>query len=275
MILVLAATGCAPSMVPLPAGVFAAGSVSAETVQAGVTSGQASQEQPQRTELIDRRFAIQRTEVTRGEFGRFVAATGWKPDGPCSWLADGPSNQWQADMAHGWRNPGFAQTDRHPVVCVSLADAEGYARWLSAKTGRRYRLPTGDEWEYAARAGTLDTRWWGKAAPCAFANVSDRSRALAHNRGIVDPAKFFDCEDGHVQTAPVASFKPNPWGLHDMLGNVWEWTSDCAPEGCNSHIDRGGSWTNSPRYLRAAARHPDKLGVRTSVLGFRLVEDLP
>ena len=219
-------------------------------------------------------LAIQRTEVTRDDFARFVAATGWKPDGPCSYLADGPSNRWDADMGHDWRNPGFAQTGRHPVVCVSHLDAERYARWLNEQTGSHYRLPTGDEWEYAARAGTAGMRWWGDAEPCHYANVSDRIRARVHNRGTTDPAKFFACDDGYVQTAPVRSFKPNAWGLYDMLGNVWEWTSDCAPEGCVSHINRGGSWTNSPRYLRAAARHPDKTGARTTVLGFRLVEDL-
>lgn len=275
ILLVSIVTGCAPAAVRLPAGTFLAGSPAIETEALTVPPEQAAREQPQRMVQIGPGLAIQRTEVTRGEFARFAAATGWRPDGPCSYLADGPANRWEADMAHDWRNPGFAQSDRHPVVCVSHADAESYARWFSKRTGRRFRLPTGDEWEYAARAGTTGMRWWGDAAPCAYANVSDRSRAKAHNRGDVEASKFFDCEDNYVETAPVGTFKPNGWGLYDMLGNVWEWTSDCAPDGCTSHLDRGGSWTNSPRYLRAAARHPDITGARTTVLGFRLVEELP
>jgi formylglycine-generating enzyme required for sulfatase activity len=266
---------CTPGMVRIAPGVFVAGSPAAETVAAGVPPDQAAREQPPRTVTFARGFAIQRTEVTRGAFARFVSATGWIPGGSCSFLADGPTNRWDSDATHDWRNPGFAQSDAHPVVCVSHAEAQAYAKWLSAKTGRRFRLPSGDEWEYAARAGTTGQRWWGEAPPCAFANVADRARAAAHNRGIVDPQRFFDCDDGHVHTAPVASFLPNRWGLHDMLGNVWEWTSDCAPTGCAAYIDRGASWTNSPRYLRAAARHPDAADARTTVLGFRLVEDLP
>jgi formylglycine-generating enzyme required for sulfatase activity len=215
---------------------------------------------------------IGRTEVTRGEYARFAAATGRTPDGPCAALVDGPANRWAVDAARTWRSPGFAQTDRHPVVCVNLADAQAYADWLGRRTGRRLRLPTGDEWELAARAGTTGPRWWGEGEPCRFANVSDASRARAHNAGRPDPARFFACDDRFVETAPVGSFRPNPLGLHDMLGNVWEWTLDAADEP-GSHVDRGASWTNSPRYVDAGVKHADRVGARTTVLGFRLVEE--
>jgi formylglycine-generating enzyme len=274
-LLFLTVTACAPLMVQLPAGSIIAGSPVAETEAARIPADQSAREQPQRMVRIAPGLAIQRTEVTRHEFARFARDARWVPDGPCSYLTDGPSNLWDADNAHDWRSPGFQQTGRHPVVCVSYSDAESYARWLSKRTDRHYRLPTGDEWEYAARAGTSGMRWWGEAAPCRFANVSDRARARAHNAGSIDTARYFDCDDKYVETAPVAALTPNPWGLHDILGNVWEWTSDCASAACDSRINRGGSWTNSPRYLRAAARHPDKVGARTTVLGFRLVEDLP
>lgn len=264
-----------PDMVRIEPGRFVAGSSQAETDAAGYPRADAAREQPVREVAIPRAFAIGRTEVTRGEFARFVAATRWTPDGGCSFLADGPTNEWNTDAKHDWMQPGFAQSDDHPVVCVNFSDAVAYARWLSAATGRRFRLPSGDEWEYAARAGTSGARWWGEGADCAHANLSDASRARAHNRGEADPTKFFACDDGHAATAPVASFRANPWGLHDMLGNVWEWTTDCLDPGCTSRIDRGASWTNSPRYVRAATRHPDKADARTSVLGFRVVEDRP
>jgi len=281
----------APVMVRVPAGSFIAGSTPAETDAVHYPALLAAREQPARRVIVARPFAIGRTEVTRGEFARFVAATAWKPDGPCAHLVVGPTNTWAPSDTRTWRNPGFAQTDRDPVVCVDLADAQSYAAWLSRETGRHFRLPSNTEWEYAARAGTTTPRWWdqsGEQSPCKNASVSDLQRQKAHNNGAADPVKFFACDDGHVFTAPVASFRPNPWGLYDMLGNVWEWTSDClnanqigAPGDtsartgdCASHMDRGGSWTNSPKYVRSAAQHPDLVGARNTVLGFRLVEDL-
>ncbi|QGN55857.1 SUMF1/EgtB/PvdO family nonheme iron enzyme [Novosphingobium sp. Gsoil 351] len=281
-----------PAMIRVPAGHFVAGSEPAETDAVHYPAENARREQPARAVAIERGFAIGRTEVTRGQFARFAAETGWKPDGPCSFLPDGIGGRWTADAAHDWRHPGFAQTDDHPVVCVNLADATAYAAWLSRRTGRSFRLPSNTEWEYAARAGIRAAAPWEASAanPCAFGNLSDRSRAFAHNRGAIDPALYFACDAGFVGTAPVASFQPNAWGLHDVLGNVWEWTLDClnadqsgAPQtsaprttgDCRSHIDRGSSWVNSPKYVRFAAQHPDLVEARTSVLGFRLVEDLP
>ena len=282
-----------PVMVAVVPGSFVAGSTKAETDLVGFPAEMAAREQPARRVTIARPYRIARDEVTRGQFRRFAVATGWRPDGPCSYLADGPANRWESDLAHDWLNPGFAQTDDHPVVCVNLSDAQGYAAWLSRGSGRRFRLPSSSEWEYAARAGTTARYWWGEQPLdrlCRFANVADASRARAHNRGVVDPAKFVPCDDGHVFTAPVGSFAANPWGLRDVIGNVWEWTLDCvqpsqsgAPDDssprsggdCRSRIDRGASWTNSPKYVRVAVRHPDLVEARTAVLGFRLVEELP
>lgn len=285
------ARAAAPAMVRLPAGSYVAGSTPEETDAVHYPALLAAREQPARAVTVARPFAIGRTEVTRGDFARFVKATGWKPDGPCAHLVDGPSNTWTASAARDWQHPGFVQTDRHPVVCVNLADAEAYAAWLSRETRRHFRLPSNTEWEYAARAGTTAPQWWDGSKQqdvCKNASVSGRERQKAHNNGVADPVKFFGCDDGYVYTAPVASFRANPWGLYDMLGNVWEWTADClnatqsgAPGDtsaragdCASHMDRGGSWTNSPKYVRSAAQHPDLIGARNTVLGFRLVEDL-
>ena len=275
LLLLAAATPVVPDMVRLRPGTYLAGSPPEEARAAGHPPELAAHEQPVRRVRIRRAFAIMRTEVTRDAFSLFVEASGWRPDGACSHLVDGSANRWSTDPQRSWRNPGFEQSGRHPVVCVNLADARAYARWLSAQTGRRFRLPTGDEWEHAARAGTAGPRWWRPdSVACRFANLSDQRRADAHNGGVSDPAKFFACDDGHLFTAPVASYRPNGWGLFDMLGNVWEWTTDCVVAGCQSVFDRGGSWTNSPRYVRSASKHPEKAEARTTVLGFRLVEDL-
>jgi formylglycine-generating enzyme required for sulfatase activity len=282
-----------PAMVRIEPGHFIAGSTPEETDAVHYPALNAAREHPAREVTIAHAYAIGRTEITRGQFARFVRATHWQPDGPCSFLPDQFGAKWTSDAAHDWLHPGFVQDDNHPVVCVNLADARAYAAWLGTMTGRHFRLPSNVEWEYAARAGTTTAHWWDNRAdrsnPCAFANLSDISRARKNNHGIVDPSGYFACNDGYATTAPVASFLPNPWGLYDMLGNVWEWTEDClnadqigAPTDtrarvgdCASHMDRGSSWGNSPKYVRAAAQHPDLVGARTSVLGFRLVEDLP
>lgn len=281
-----------PAMVQIAPGQFVAGSASAETDAVHYPPENAAREQPQRLVTVARTFAIGRTEVTRGQFAAFVKATGWKPDGPCSFLSDGPPPRWAADMAHDWQHPGFAQTDGHPVVCVNVADATAYAAWLGKRTGRHFRLPSNTEWEYAARAGTTTAVYWGNRPPgeaCTYANVLDVSSVRLHFQGAADPATTFPCDDGYPDTAPVATFRPNRWGLYDMIGNVWEMTLDCldatqvdaptdtAPRtdgDCGSHIDRGASWTNTRKYVRVAAQHPDLTGARTSVLGFRLVESL-
>jgi formylglycine-generating enzyme required for sulfatase activity len=251
----------------------------------------ALREQPPINVRIAHRLGVAKFEVTRAQFSVFARETRWNPDGPCAVLEDGPENRWGPRADRDWRNPGFDQTDQHPVVCVNIKDAVAYTDWLSRKTGHRYRLPSGGEWEYAARAGATTARPWGTqiSGACEVANGSDISRANAHNRGALDPARFFPCNDGHVYTAPVGSFKANAFGLHDMLGNVLEWTSDCLntrqdnafTDGrarrtgdCQSQINRGGAWNNSPKYVRFATQHADLIDDRNSVLGFRVVREM-
>jgi formylglycine-generating enzyme required for sulfatase activity len=161
---------------------------------------------------------------------------------------------------------------RRPVSNVSWKDAVAYAEWLSKQTGKRYRLPTEAEWEYAARAGTETAYWWG--------NEVGKNRANCDGCG--------SSWDGK-QTAPVASFESNPWGLHDMAGNVWEWAQDCYHDsyegvpadgsawekgGCARRVIRGGSWDNDPRGVRSADRYRLVPDDRNSLLGFRLAQDL-
>jgi formylglycine-generating enzyme required for sulfatase activity len=169
------------------------------------------------------------------------------------------------------------------VLCVSWNDARAYAQWLSQKTGERYRLPTEAEWEYAARAGTSAARAWGDdpREACRFANVADQSRFQIWGFG-----QKHQCNDGHYFTAPAGSYAQNAFGLHDMLGNVWEWTQDCwnasyagAPSDgaasltgdCAQRVSRGGSWSTVPRYARSASRNKHAADHRDNLTGFRLL----
>jgi formylglycine-generating enzyme required for sulfatase activity len=249
-----------PQMVAVPAGTFRMGTPEGE-------AGRDGNEGPQHDVTV-RSFAIARSHVTRGQFAAFVRATGYATSGGCY---DFRSNgQWQVNPQRNWRSPGFAQTDQHPVVCVSWNDAQAYVRWLSSRTGRAYRLPSEAEYEYAARAGTTTARFWGDgmAEACRYANVSDLSAAEAL-RLARTPDTIHMCRDGHVYTAPVASFQPNRFGLYDVLGNAWQWVLDCYNEtyagapadgsawttgACDNHVMRGGSWDYHPRYLRAGSR---------------------
>ena len=189
-----------------------------------------------------------------------------------------------------WRNPGFQQTGNDPVVCVSYEDAMKYVEWLTDLTGKPYRLPSEAEWEYAARAGTVTARFWGDGGGEAvrYAKVADRTSAKRMNLDF-DPERFFEGESGYPFTAPVGSFLPNPFGLSDMLGNVWEWTADVVNEtlkgiprdgspnttgDSSRRVVRGGSWGSNPRSVRAGYRNWDDTGDRDNGTGFRVARTL-
>jgi formylglycine-generating enzyme required for sulfatase activity len=276
-----------PRMVVIPAGEFTMGSPAAE-------SGRGGDEGPQRAVTIAQPFALGRSEVTVAEFRRFVEEAGYRTEAERDTKAQGCSGFIYADPAAtgaqgtSWRNPGIAQAqaDPHPVLCVSWNDARAYGQWLSKKTGKRYRLPTEAEWEYAARAGSTGARPWGDdpVQACRFANVADQSRFLTFSFG-----QKHECTDGHYFTAPAAGYAANRFGLYDMLGNVWEWTEDCwnasyagAPADgaarlsgdCGQRVCRGGSWSTVPRFARSAARHKNPADYRDNLTGFRLARAL-
>src|SRR5262249_35063340 len=121
------------------------------------------------------------------------------------------------DRPGSFRSPGFVQTGDHPAVCVSWEDATAYVGWLSSKSGRRFRLLTESEWEYAARAGTVTRFWWGESIAPNQANGNFSS--IADPNGKNGPWR--------QSTVPVDSFEPNPWGIYQVHGNVWEWVEDC------------------------------------------------
>ena len=224
-------------------------------------------------------FAVGVYEVTRGEYGRFVSATGRSMGNSCHTYIGGG---WEERSGGDWRNPGFRQTDAHPVVCVSWEDAKAYVRWLSRETGEVYRLLSESEWEYVARAGTGTSRYWGESesGQCRNANGADL-QVKRRNRG----STVVDCDDGYYRTSPVGEFSANPWKLHDVLGNVWEWVEDCVDSyprvprdeqsgNCDMRVFRGGSSNSAPRYLRSANRGWNTSGVRMDDVGFRIARTL-
>jgi formylglycine-generating enzyme required for sulfatase activity len=264
----------------IPAGDFVMGShESAEDTAAffkktyGVdflTADRFKDEHPQHRVRITRPFYLGTYHVTRGQFRRFVSDTGYKTDAEKEALVAG----WNAEKKtfdrskeYSWRNPGFQQTDEHPVVNVSWNDAMAFCQWLSRKEGKSYRLPTEAQWEYACRAGTT-TRYYSGDDPETLAKVGNVPDAAA--RAQFPNWRFtIKASDGYVFTAPVGSFRPNGFGLYDMHGNAWEWCSDRygvkyyaaspvddpeGPETGDARVLRGGSWGNWPSITRSAER---------------------
>jgi sulfatase modifying factor 1 len=264
-----------PEMVQVPAGSFIMGSPANE-------EGRYNNEGPQHAVQISYGMAVGRYPVTRAEFSAFVAQTGYDAANDC-WGFNARGDV-ENIAGHKWRDPGFSQTGRNPVVCVTWDDAQAYALWLSRKTGHTYRLLTEAEYEYATRAGTSNARYWGESAvgQCQNANGADQTIAAALT--FIDKSKIADCSDGYAFTSPVGNFQPNPFGLYDMLGNVWEWTQDCynqsyqgAPTDgsawqsgdCSQRVRRGGGFEDDPRLVRSAGRRSIP-SVRKFNLGFRV-----
>jgi sulfatase modifying factor 1 len=264
--------GC-PQMVVIFPGKFDMGSPDSE-------AGRGDDEGPVHSVKITA-YSIGKTEVTRGQFAEFVKRTRYSTGDKCWTLEKGSYKEHNGN----WREPGFAQSDLDPVVCINWNDAQAYVKWLSRRTGKHYRLPTEAEWEYAARGGSGTARYWGSNPDdaCAYANGADKT-AQEKIHGATSWS-VHQCTDGFAYTAPVGHFKPNAFGLHDMLGNVWEWTGDIyhvnykgAPTDGSAWLGsgdkrllRGGSWNNSPSDLRAAVRYKNDPGLRFSSFGFRVV----
>lgn len=292
-------------MVLIPAGEFTMGNDASVQEMARLYPGyelkrlqDLADETPAHRVRITRPFYLSKHEVTVGQFRQFLAASGHVPES----VADGtggygynpaydPATTKRGDAFEGrdprysWQNPGFAQTDDHPVVNVTWNDAVALARWLGAAEGRRYRLPTEAEWEYACRAGTT-TQYHGGDDPAslaAVANVFDADAAVNWPRW---RPYALPTADGYAFTAPVGSFQPNAFGLNDMHGNVWEWTSDWhddtyyarsprddpqgPPDGVVK-VRRGGSWHTWPLYARCAYRNWNAPDTRYTLVGIRLV----
>lgn len=252
-----------PEMVVLPPGQFDRG---APYVHADPPPAYT----PPETVVIDKPFAIGRYDVTVGQYEAFVRATRPTDIGNCR-TDRGTVGPFRLDPQGSWRDPGFPQDERHPVVCVTVADAKAYAAWLSKKTGRRYRLPTQKEWEYAARAGATEDSIDpspGDESLCRYANIQD-ARYKAKYPG----ALAGGCDDGHANTSPVGSYPPNRFGLYDIVGNVAQWTDTEEPGG-TGNTAAGGSWSTILPVNPLSAQPAYDRNMRRPWIGFRLVREL-
>lgn len=265
-----------PPMVSIPAGSFYMGSDRGR-----------EDERPVRKVSVPA-FQMGKYEVTVAEFKKFIDDTGYEMPNNCYQYVLGGPNQELAS----WNDTIYKFSDNHPVVCLPQKAAADYAKWLSKKTGKDYRLPTEAQWEYTLRAGTATRHFFGEkqdaAKSCQYANISDWYAADMSAK-IFTGANVRDieqCSDNEATLAMVGLYEPNPFGVYDMVGNVMEYLADCyvdnyknAPtdgsavitDECKTHVVRGGSWHWLPWYSsERSSMGSDFLG---ALEGFRLVLD--
>ena len=272
-----------PELVEIPAGQFRMGDLAG--------TGEENEKPVHRVHV--HRFALARHETTVGQFRRFVMATGYRTDAErdgakgCRTVEISTRNKWDWTPGRSWANVEYALEEDQPVVCVSWNDVQAYVGWLNERTSGGWRLPSEAEWEYAARAGSETLYHFGDDVSrlCDYGNVTDTTK-LPNGNTWTNRA---ECSDGAAYPTRVGRYLPNALGLHDMHGNVWEWTQDCwnhsyagAPTDgsawengdCSRRVLRGGSWNYRPSYLRAAYRSRSTAGNRGDGNGFRVARTL-
>jgi formylglycine-generating enzyme required for sulfatase activity len=271
----------------IPAGTFQMGTrLTPEQVHQRYPGGKVEyyEGEPQHQVKLTKPFYIGVHEVTVGQFRKFVEAEGYKTeaerDGKGGYGFDTETKKYSQDSKYSWRNPGFEQDDKHPVVNVSWNDAVAFCRWLSRVEGLEYRLPTEAEWEYSCRAGSSREYTFGDDAEqlVGFGNVADASLKTTFSN-----ATTVQSNDGSIFTTRVGSYRSNEFGLYDMHGNVVEWCSDwygdyptssvvdpVGPVTGSNRVSRGGSWCNEAALCRSAVRFRFDPSFRINDLGFRL-----
>jgi len=278
-------------LVPIPAGEFYMGSrLSAADVAKRFNDNAESfdDEHPRHRVTLTKPFYLGATEVTKGQFRQFVLAESYRTDAETDGKGglgfNSSMGKFEQNPKYNWKNCLYPQTDDHPVVNVSWNDAQAFCKWLSAKEGVTYRLPTEAEWEYACRAGTTSLYHNGDEPEglVSVGNVFDASSKSKLTEYSDFP--YLTANDGYAFTAPVGGFRANPWGLYDMHGNATEWCQDCDrvysigdvtdPAGPNSgsfRVFRGGGWLAAAGSCRSADRSWISSSDRFITLGFRVL----
>jgi formylglycine-generating enzyme required for sulfatase activity len=230
--------------------------------------------------------------VTVGQFRKFTEASSYKTeaerDGTGGWGYNPEIGTCEGRRPQfNWHNPGFPQTDDHPVLNVTWNDAVAFCQWLSRQEGKTYRLPTEAEWEYACRAGT-DTRYNFGDDPTGLAKAAKTTHSGGRACFPAVQNLKIPKDASNPFTAPVGSFRPNRWGLYDMHGNAWEWCADWYGEDYYSkspvddpkgpatgirRVRRGGAWNTFPIWARASFRNWNTPVSRCVNLGFRTARD--
>lgn len=201
---------------------------------------------------LDHAFAISTTPITVAQYETFVNQTGYQTDAELQKLCIAVDNAEVAPQpGSNWRNPGFKQSTQSPVVCVSQNDARAYTEWLSQQTGFHYRLPSENEWEAAARAGSKTAYWWGEHFGTGNANTGWGGTPWSNK-----------------STSPVGAFTPNPLGFYDVVGNVWQWTTD------QRGLAKGGAWSFSPEMAKADSQLFIAPSAAANYVGFRILREL-
>jgi formylglycine-generating enzyme required for sulfatase activity len=268
-----------PLMVDIPGGAFLMGHV------------RKHESQPVHTVTI-KPFRMGKYEVTAEEFQRFVAATRYRAPRMCMQIA---SKRWMALAPNDYVAGATLQSisNFEPATCIGWNGADAYVKWLAKETGKRYRLPTEAEWEYAHRAGSTQRYFFGndETLACRHANLADRSAEAAVRRDFgmesKDHVGVIPCDDKAGYASIVGMYEPNAWGLHDTLGNIAEFVQDCwrdsyagaAPDGsaaaaagCSERVVRGGAW--HWRGFHASKRGPAAVSWIGGTEGFRVAEDI-
>ncbi len=257
-----------PHMIDLPGGPFRMGSI----------SGAGGPEEQPVTDITLPPFQLSQSEITIGEFRRFIEETGYAIASGCFvWT---PEGRMRFRKNASWENPGYAATDDMPVSCINWDDAARYTFWLNnLEGGGGYRLPSEAEFEYAARAGTETDYPWGDdpAEACTHVNAADAASRFRW--------KNTACTDAGPDVVPVAPAPTNGFGLSHMIGNLWEWTADCwsgshegaSPQGaprtdglCEGRVLKGGSWDDPTDHLRPSYRVSIPAQRRQANIGFRV-----
>ncbi|WP_299988019.1 SUMF1/EgtB/PvdO family nonheme iron enzyme [uncultured Ruegeria sp.] len=221
--------------------------------------------------LLDDGTAIGATLVTRAQFADFAAESELPGTESCFIRI---AKRWKNTPGKGWSDPGFEQGPDHPAVCINWLEATAYADWLSDKTGQYYRLPTFEESMATTAAGADTAYWWGDdfSEVCSRANAADANFKAAFPE---DGRKILACDDGYAYTSPVKAYPPNPLGLYDAVGNVWQWTNTCLKGDCSNALFRGASWVvPAQNHFRNDGQWADRIILRNSAVGFRVLRDV-